>query len=282
MNKIISSLILSFLTPTIAFAYILPTRIILDKVSENAGSGIYAIEQEVTFQHADMPLTVKETWLIESDRSMRLTVTAPMENGQTFQLQNIYINGQKNFMLDKSKKTEHTSVEFLERYFNARNADSLANLLTQLKIIPSGAMQKKALPKNSIDIKHNPENWVRFGRSQGVVTYAFGVPTPTDKEEMYPGLWVEQDQFLIRKLRLPSQAEVTANDYSSFSKNLSYPKNRMVRWDKHSVEIKLLSASSRPQTSAKQISNLDMSTNWESLNNHPAKEMISEFYKRFR
>lgn len=146
MNKIIASLVLSILSPAIAFGYILPTRIILDKVSENAGSGIYAIEQEVTFQHADMPLTVKETWLIENDRSMRLTVSATMENGQTFHLQNIYLNGQKNFMLDKSKKTEHTSVEFLERYFNARNSDALANLLTQLKNYSLRSYAKKGPP----------------------------------------------------------------------------------------------------------------------------------------
>lgn len=284
MQKIISCFISFLLLPSMAVAYILPTRIILDKVTENAGKGVYAIEQEITFQHTEAPITVKETWLIESDRSMRLTINLPMENGQRFQVQNIYLNNQKSFMANKSRSSEVVSNEFLERYFNARNPDALANLLTQHKILPAGAMQKKALPSKVADIKYHPEPWVRYARSQGVVNYAFGIATPVDKAELYPGLWVEQDQFVIRKIRFPSQAEVTANDYNSFSKNLYFPKNRIVRWDNHLAEIKLLSASARPKTAAKQIStsSIELDTNWEALKDHPAREMIMEFYKRFR
>lgn len=284
MKLLLSCITLCAVFPLTATAYIIPTRTILEKVSDNAGKGIFAIEQEVTFQHADTPFTVKETWIIESDRSMRLTVSASTDDGKKFTLQNVYVNNEKSFLVDKSKKSEHISPEFIERYFNSRNPDALANLLIHQKIIPTGAMQRKSLPRNSADIKHTPESWVRFGRSQGVVTYAFGAPTPADKDELYPGLWIEQDQFLIRKLRFPSQAEVTANDYSSFSKNLFYPKTRVVRWDNNSVEIKLLSATPRPQTAAAQIapSKIEISTNFDSLSNLPSKEMVMEFYKRFR
>lgn len=284
MKTIFLSLAISFSLTGFARASILPTRIILQKTTENAGTGIYAIEQEVQFTNGEETLALKETWLIDSDRTMRLTVTGGKDLQNSFKLQFLYTGDQKWSLIDGNKKSEKTPADFLERYFNFRNSDSFVNQLAHLKIVPSYAGTKKPLPRNNSDFKYEPESWIRLARTGGVVNYAFGAPTPAEQESGNPGLWIEQDQFVVRKLRLPSQAEVSASNYNQFAKGLSYPRMRTVRWGNHTVSIRLISASPRPANAVNlfQPSSLDSNINWEGVSALPAKDVITEFYTRFR
>lgn len=284
MKKLFFTLLISFLLPALAGAYILPTRIILQKTSENAGTGIFAIEQEVQFSNGEGTLAVKETWLVDSDRTMRLTVTGGKDLQDRFKLQFLYSGGQKWSLVNGTRKSEKTPEDFLEKYLNFRNPDNFGNHLAQLKIIPTHAMMKKPLIKSDNDIKHESESWVRFSRTGGAVTYALGTPTPVDQEAGNPEIWIEQDSFVVRKLRLPSQVEMSANNYNQFAKGLSYPRARTIRWDNNTVNIRLISASPRPQTAVSlfQPTSLDSNIKWDGLNALPAKEVITEFYSRFR
>lgn len=265
-------------------AFILPTRTIVQKTVENSGSGIYAIEQEVQFSNGDETLTVKETWLIDSDKTMRLTVTGGKDLQNTFKLQFLYNGGQKWSMVNNTRKNEKVSDDFIERYLNFRSPEIMASALAHLKIIPAGAYAKKAVPRTGADFKYDGEPWVRFSRTGGVVNYAFGTATPPEQENEYPGIWIEQDHFVIRKLRLPSQVEMSANNYSQFAKGLHYPRSRTIRWGSNTVTIRLISAQARPQTAVSlfQPNSLDSNLKWDGINNIPAKDVITEFYTRFR
>nr|BFD61195.1 hypothetical protein CKG001_33020 [Bdellovibrio sp. CKG001]BFD68867.1 hypothetical protein HAGR004_38890 [Bdellovibrio sp. HAGR004] len=284
MKKIAVTLALSVLCPALAVAYILPTRTILQKTSENAGSGIYAIEQEVQFTSGEETVMVKETWLVDSDRTMRLTVTGGKDLQSSFKLQFLYNGGQKWSMVDGQRKGEKLPEEFLERFLNMRNPEIFANALAHFKIVPTNAFHKKPLPKTANEIKHEPEHWVRLSRTGGVVNYALGAPTPVEQEAGSPGIWIQQDEFVVRKLRLPSQVEMSANNYNNFARGLSYPRSRTIRWGNNTVTIRLISASARPQTAVAlfQPSSLDTNLKWDGIADLPAKDVITEFYKRFR
>lgn len=272
------------LTPMLASAFILPTRTILQKTSENAGSGIYAIEQEVQFANGDDTIHLRETWLIDSDRTMRVTVTGTKELQNSFRLQFLYTGGQRWTVVNNNRKSEKAPDDFLEKYLNFRNAEIFANSLTHMKILPGGAFNKKPLAKSGNDYKYEPESWVRYSRTGGVPNYAFGTPTPADEKSNLPGLWIEQDQFVVRKIRLPSQVEMTADNYNQFAKGLNYPRTRTVRWGNNTVTIRLISASARPATAINQLqpNSLDVSMKVDGLEKLPAKDAIIEFYSRFR
>lgn len=264
-----------------AWSYIMPTKTILQKTVENAGQGVYAVEQEVVFSSGPQQFTVKETWLIENERTMRLSVQGLNELAG-LKAQFVYNGPQKWAYIEGQRRSENVSNEFIEKYFNFRKTDNLAATLVNNKILPNNALHNKSLPRRSSDIKYEPDSWVRFSRTGGVVNYAFGVPTPVGQETNWPGLWIEQDVFVIRKLRLPSQVEVTADDYNSFSRGLHYPKTRTVRWNQHTATIKLISATRRSQTAANlfQAASIDIPTNINAL--PQSAEHIVEFYKRFR
>ncbi len=283
MKKAIIGLSLVLL-PLFSQAFIIPTRTILQKTSENAGSGIYAIEQEVQFVNGDDTLTLKETWLVENDRAMRLTVTGGKDLQNTFTLQFVYSGGQKWSMNSGSRKGEKLPDEFLEKFLHFRSPEIFANTLAQLKIVPANAYQKKPVGRTGNEFKYDPESWVRYSRTGGTVNYALGIATPVDKDVNYPGLWIEQDQFLVRKLRLPTQVEMSANNYNQFAKGLSFPRARTIRWGNHTVTIRTLSVSARPATVANllQPASLDRNTNWEGVRTLAAKDIVTEFYTRFR
>jgi hypothetical protein len=274
--------VLCFL-PLAAQSYIMPTRTILQKTSENAGNGIYAVEQEVQFQNGNETLSLKESWLIENDHTMKLTVTGTKGLASPFRLQAVYAGGQKYFVSGNSRKTEKFPEDFLERYMNFRNPDVLATVLMHNDIIPNGSYNKKIVGKTSADFKYEPESWVRYSRTGGSVNYAFGTPTPVGQDKGNPGMWIEQDQFVVRKVRLPSQVEMTLDNYNQFAKGLMYPRVRTVRWGNNSVTIRLISVASRPNTamSAMQPSTLE-ADRWDAIKSVPAKDLIEEFYTRFR
>lgn len=272
--------LLLILTPV--FAYIPPTRMILQRTAENSGSGTYAIEQEVQFNNVQDSLFLKETWYIENDRTMRVTVSGTKDLKDQIKMQFIYAGGQR-WTLNSGRESRRISEDFLEKYFNFRNTEQIASSLMQMKILPTHALAKKGLPKNLDNLKYEPEDFVRLSRAGGATTYAFGVPSPVDGNAN-PGFWVEQDQFLVRKFRLPSGVEVTADNFNQYARGLNYPKVRTVRWGQNTVTIRLIGVTSRPANTANifQPNSLDTSAKLDGLNNQPAKDAIIEFYSRFR
>lgn len=269
---------------SLAQAYILPTKVILQKTTDNAGSGIYAIEQEVQFPNGNEILTLKETWLIENAHTMRLTVTGTKDFQSSIRMQFVYGGGNRYDLVNGARQGHKISGDFLEKYLNFRNVDQFAAALMNLKLIPTNAFARKGNEKKGDDFKYEAEPFVRYSRTGGVVNYAFGEPTPTDKEENNPGLWIEQDQFVVRKVRLPSQVEMSADNYTQFARGLNYPRQRVVRWNNNSVNIRLISASARASSASSlfQPSSLDIPIKLEGLAAQPAKDAVIEFYSRFR
>lgn len=264
------------------FAYIPPARMILQRTAENSGSGVYAIEQEVQFNNGQDSLFLRESWLVENDRTLRVTVSGTKDLKDQIKLQFIYAGGQR-WSQNQSRESRRISEDFIEKYFNFRSTDQLASHLQHMKVLPDNAFAKKPLPKNLDTLKYEPVDYLRLSRTGGAMNYAFGFPSPVEGP-LNPGIWIEQDQFLIRKIRLPSQAEITADNYNQYARGLNYPKVRTLRWGQNTVTIRLISVTSRPNTPASvfQPGSLDVSTQLEGLANQPARNAVVEFYSRFR
>ncbi len=133
--------------------------------------------------------------------------------------------------------------DFSEKYFYFRDFKVIASDLVKAKMASSELLEKKKI-LNIKDYSYKNEDFLRLSRVGGVVTFAFGTPAPVG-EEAPPGLWVEQDQFVIRKIRLPSRAEIGAEKHTGFSKGLFFPKTRFVKWDNKQVQINTLAVAPR-------------------------------------
>lgn len=256
-----------------SFAYLPPLRMILERTSENAGSGVYSIETEVFFTDGPNEASVKESWLVENERSLRLTVIG-LKDLKGLKLTYLYENGLKWAMKGQKRESQSAPPELLERWHHIRNADALNNFLLSNKIIPEFKKDKQS--KTVYE-----ESLVHLGRTEGVVNYAIG---ENNKDSLLPKLWIEQDFFVIRKLRLPSQVELEFENYKSYSKGLNYPKHKWIRWGQNKVSVNTLSVVPKTGNLAAQFNpqSLDVNNQSEILYNHPLKNLLEEFYTRFR
>jgi hypothetical protein len=139
-------------------------------------------------------------------------------------------------------------------------------------------MAKRPL-KSAKDADNQPESFIRLSRSGGSIAYAIG--TPTDEDSDLPGFWIEQDQFVLRKFRLPTKVEVTADKYSTYARGLMYPRTQVVHWGNNQVTIQTISVSSKSKETWAQFGQKAV-TKMDALNNLPAASLVEEFYKRFR
>jgi|SRR6185312_10933316 len=272
----VSSLVLTSLIAAVALAAIPSGLIILQKMADNTGSGVYVIEDEVQFPNGQDTLVLKETWFVENDGSMKLLVTGGRELKDQVQMSFVYSGGQRFHNGSSQKLTQ----DFIEKYFHIRKGETLANDLVRMKIVPASILYKHPV-RSTKDVEHVNENFIRLSRVGGVVTYAFGAPSAPDTSDLSPGFWIEQDQFVLRKFRLPDQVEVSADKYTSYSRNLWYPRTRTVHWGANQVTIQTLSVFGRTKDAFAKFSP-KVTQRLDGLNGQPAQALVQEFYQRFR
>ena len=265
-----------------ASAALPPARFIAMEVAKNSGSGAYQIEQDVQFPTSGEPLILRETWWVENENTMRLQVTGLRELKEQFRLQYVYNGGQRIGNSAQGKMAKKVADDFIEKYFHFRSGERLLNDIVSMKILPSANLARKSF-RNVKDIEYRPEAMVRLGRAGGNVAYVFGSPSPVEGNP-HPGFWIEEDTFVLRKFRLPSLAEVTAEKFMQSPRGLLFPRSRTLRWGTNTVQIQTLSVSSKSGLKGDffQPASLESVNRMEGIENPTLKATVEEFYLRFR
>lgn len=301
-----------------ANAFIPNTRFILHKTAENNGNGIYQIEQEVTFSNAQDQISVKETWLVESDESMKLLVQGLKDaKGESakdlMQLNFIYKQDQRLGLGFSGATTKKTDYEFFEKWFHYRSSERFLKNLIDAKITTEDAVKINS-PKTIKDISNETDANLRLSRVGGVITYGIGVPVAANAAAsvnslsnnsagnlasattatgagittdlnggnlLNPGLWIEQDVFQIRKIRLPSTAEIIAEKHSQFSRGLVFPRHRIIKWGPNTVTISVLSITGKNKDSWNQFPT-KFPLKKDRLKESSLDPVVEDFYERFR
>ena len=280
--KALRALILTLGFSFAALASIPPSRFIATEWVKNAGSGVYQIEQDVQFPTSGEPLVLRETWWVMNENLMRLQVTGLRELKDQFHLQYIYENGQRFGLTPQGRMGKKAGDDFIEKYFHFRSAERLLNDLISLKVLTSQALARKNW-RTSKEVEYHPEPLVRLSRTGGVVSYAFGTPSPVEGSEN-PGFWIEEDAFVLRKFRLPSSVEVTAEKFVPSSKGLIFPRQRVVRYGSNTVQIQTLSVVARngikPDFFAPGA--LNSTNRMDGIDDAALKSTVEDFYLRFR
>lgn len=271
-------LILALLLPLQAWSYIPRINMIMDRTSENAGKGSYQIEQEVSFSAGlGEPMVLKETWIVENEDSMKLIVTGARELKDSLKWYFIYSRGQRLQITNQGKQSKKYDENFSERWFHFRRGENLAKALINLQVLTDEDYRRRAIKQNN-EYVYPPQKSVRLARTGGSTAWAFGVATTSEANS--PGVWIEQDQFVIRKVRTSNTTELTAENFGSYARGLNFPRKKMVRWDSNQVQMHLLSINASPAKFSP--TQLEVSTKMELPDSLPEKNLIEEFYKRFR
>lgn len=283
MKKIILSLTLIF-TAVSAHSYTPDFWHIIQRTLRNNGKGIYKISQDVAFLTDKEPLLVNETWYIENSGVMRLKVRGKRVLKDKLNFSIVYNNGKKTFINENARITT-TAVgdDFYMPYLTFRFEKNFRKFLLKDKIINPSVRTKKPYTWDK-EKPYKPEEYLSLGRTNGVVTYM--VSNPSVSGESKPKIWIEQDQFLIRRIRFESGAEFKANEFSRHSHGYHVPKAKIVSWDDKNIQINTLSV--KPLTKSKKVKELLYSKKLTKDDDGAMdftqieEPTIKEFYSRFR
>lgn len=268
--------------PLTTEAYIPPSKMILSRLVENHGNGYYQIEQELQFVMGSEVLSVRETWFSAGEKGLRLVAVGQNSLKDKFYYQAQYSGTQKLSFNGTQKITQKIPAEMSERPFHLRTSESFIQWLISLNILPDNYARTKPYSREKDNFIYPVEPFLRLGRTAGVITYVFGAETKGSPEKSQPGLWIEQDLFHIRKIRWPSQSELTIEELGNYSRHLVFPKIRNLRWDNKEVQMVTLSVTSKPLSSQNlQTLNLDPK-HQNILEGLQQNSVLADFYKRFR
>lgn len=277
----------SFCAP-LASAYIPDYQMIMSRTAENHGRGIYVIEQDVVFRGDPDPLIVHETWWISGENAMRLNFEGRGALKGLVQGAFVYESNSKFWKeAAGSTKSARLSEDWFEPFFHFRFSKNIKPRMVALKMAPTESLKERVpqvTNKETLEFKYPQQKFVRLSRTGGTINYAIGTPTPVDDAAGSPGLWIEQDQFVVRKIRMPSQTVVTAEGYSRQVESLWLPKTRTVSWGTNSVQVHTAQVKHLEKSGGDnlKLSSIDVQKNPALVVRLPEQDMIREFYSRFR
>ncbi len=220
-------------------AYIPESSMILSRLVQHQGARNYKISQEVIFlDHSSLkePLKFTEEWWRFSNR---LFVEVKKDSQRVFSFS--YRNSNKSW-LNSKKRSVSQRKNYIENYFFIK--PKISSWLSSVKNI-------------------------YLERALGVVNYVFNLR----KKDL--AVWIEQDEFVIRKLKLKKDTWLTAQDYHLYSGRLFFPKKRTFFSPEMKVEMRVTSI--RPLSSQEKTSrHLKLTSSLED------SDLVNRFYYQIR
>lgn len=249
--------------------------------AEKHGKGAYQIEQEVTYRKESETYTVKETWQVTGENELRVTLEGrgPLKGLVTGTI--VYQGGTRSASENaQAVRARNLGEDWLEPLFHFRSSRYLRSKLVGLRITSQETLRDRAPLNFEGPPEWQPQGFVRLSRTGGAVTWAIGATPPAAATPM---IWIEQDQFVLRKLKTASQVILKADDYAKYDDGMWYPRSRTYTFGPHTVQVQTLQVKPLGKLAANDSRFKPTSlTPAKDAVRLPEVEGLREFYSRFR
>ena len=205
----------------------------------NNGKKQYKILRKVLLQSGNKQVEVREKWLIANGNKMKLEVSS-LDINAPWKFVIVYGTRNRKTLTNRQKiKSFKKSREFLEPLFHERNHEKMMRRLISHNFMPSWVTGLPPPRFSNNQTLITPEPFIFLEPLEGSVNYSIGA-SQTTSGGLGPRLWVEQDSFVIRKIRLGSKAELINGPFQNFNDGLKLPEKQNVSWNKGVANITLL------------------------------------------
>lgn len=264
-----------------ASAYIPEFSLLTSHAADQHGKGVYQIEQEVIYKQGAEAFTVKETWLVAGENAMRLTLEGRGPLKGLVQGTIVFTSANKTYIdaATSAAHTPHLGEDWLEPMFHFRNSKYIRNRLVTLKVVPAEAEHERPPLPSEGDVKYEPPSFLRLSRVGGAIAWAIGIAPSVG---VAPTMWLEQDQFVLRKYRGANQAILHADDYAKYEDGFWYPRQRTYGFGGFTIEVQTLRVKSLGKLQADDKSFKASSLSAKDALKLPDTDALKEFYSRFR
>ena len=273
--------------PITATAYIPSYKMMMSRLAENHGRGIYQVYQDVVCPAEPQPYIIREIWTVETEDLMRVTIFGKGELKDKISGSVVYSKGQRYFRNQEgSVRTSKVGKDFVEHFFHFRFSKNVKPQLVAMGLTPAEALEPRKSRKGENGLtEYDEQDYIRLSRVGGRVAWAIGKPASSDGSEKPPGFWVEQDRFNLLQVRMPSSATVKADDYDSFEKKMFFPRKRKYSFGDTTCEVQVDKVTRRAKTKTfKEILSTSSLRDPEKSKplNLPEISLLREFYSRLR
>ncbi len=260
-------LVFAIVAPQTGWTYILPLDFVVKKTVSHSNKQIISIEQEVTFKSKAQPAEIKvsESWLIEGDKNLKVSANGLGKYKENIRFNSLINNKTKTQMIGNNKTTTQRSDDFYLHLAFPRSTDRFLDDLKSMGIL----MQ------------------TRLSRADGYICISIGEASKDEK--VFPQIWIDQDQFLIRKIRLPSGTEVTLSNYVKINPDTDQEfwiaKKHIIKWGQEEVIVEVKNISTKTTATLQSFfpKNLDTPSELSfSSDQSGLAQIVEDFYSRFR
>ncbi len=263
-----------------AFAYIPEYSMIASRAAEQHGKGSYQIEQDVIIRKEAEAFTVRETWIVNGENSMRMTFEGrgPLKG---LVAGTVIYEGNSKIFYDGSLRSQKLTEEWFEPFFHFRNSKYFRSKLVNLKVAPQESLKdRNPLPAEG-DLNYQPPNYIRLSRVGGALAWAIGL-NPVNGGES-PTMWLEQDQFVLRKFKNLNKTVLRADDYAKYDDVFWFPRQRTYQFGGFTVQVSTVrvTPTSVKAGSDPRFKGATLVANKEVLK-LPDVDGLRDFYQRFR
>ncbi len=264
-----------------ASAYIPEYNLITAHAADQHGKGVYQIEQEVTYLLGAEAFTVKETWLAAGEGALRVTLEGRGALKGQVQGTVLFHGAQKTFIdpTALSPRTQRLGDDWLEPLFHFRSSKYFRNRLIALKVAPPESEQERPPLATEGELNYLPPSFLRLSRVGGGIAWAIGLSRSVGTA---PTLWLEQDQFVLRKYRSANQLVLQAGDYAKYDDGLWFPRQRTYTFGNITIQIQTLRVKSLGKLQAGNMAFKASSLAAKDALKVPEIDALKEFYSRFR
>ncbi|MFN3455236.1 MAG: hypothetical protein ACK41T_09780 [Pseudobdellovibrio sp.] len=253
--------LMTFFTSVAGWTYVLPLDFVIRKSISTTGRSIVSLEQDVVFKSGNESLKVHESWLVEGDKNLKVSAVGADLYRDSIRVNSLFNSKHKTQILGKNKTSTALPADFYQRLLFIRSSESFMGYLKELNIPAK----------------------IRLSRADGKVCFALGEASIEDQK--YAQIWIDQDDFLIRKVRLPSGTEITLSDYVKANDDLWIAKTQKITWGgglTATINVKSFSAKVSSAIQDFYPQNFDAPTTFSFSQSSALAQVAEDFYKRFR
>lgn len=239
--SIINILFYVLFLPLYSLAYIPTSSMILSRLNKSKGLGKYKISQKVFLSEASQiskSVQFDEIWWMGPKR-LYVQITSPSDS--KLKVNFSYFLSSKSWINSKDKRITQ-SKPYIESWFTLEN------------IYPYWMRSTKK---------------VKLGRAQGVVNYVFSSKSGNQI------FWIEQDEFVIRQIKMDKNSFVFAEQYHNYPRGFLFPKKRKFISPEYEVSIEVVGIELIKKNAVKKLER----NHWGSLDD---MEWIKKFYHNIR
>jgi hypothetical protein len=261
---------LTFFMTSTSYAYIPEYTTIVSRAADRHGKGYYQIDQDVTYRKDADSYTVREVWVVGGEGSMRVSLEGK-GNLRGLVSGTITYDGGVRRYIENGPRLQKLTDLWWEPFFHFRNSKYLRQRLVGMKAAPADSLKDRPALSSDADPDYTAPEFMRLSRVGGTTAWVI-----SQSAGSAPALWIEQDQFVVRKFKGSDQSVVHADDYAKFDEGLYLPRSRTYSFGPHNVQIQvqqvksLGSKWSAPTTATAEPLKL------------PEPEGLRDFYQRYR